>query len=141
MGLDCSHDAFHGAYSAFNRLRQEVCKAAGGRFPYYSEEDKIYLRDVQKVEHISDGRWYVPDEVSREAWPGLYIFLEHQDCEGVISPADCKLVADDLTKLLPLISAEGHGHLARDGGARAVVQQFIDGCLKAHDANEELIFH
>lgn len=33
MGLDTSHDAFHGAYSAFNRLRQEVSRARGGSFP------------------------------------------------------------------------------------------------------------
>ena len=33
MGLDVSHDAFHGAYSAFNRLRQFVCAATGGSFP------------------------------------------------------------------------------------------------------------
>lgn len=32
MGLDISHDAFHGAYSAFNSLRQEVAHAVGGSY-------------------------------------------------------------------------------------------------------------
>ncbi len=141
VGLDCSHDAFHGAYSAFNRLRQEVCKAAGGRFPYFSDADTAYLREVLTAEPIESGRWYVPDEVTREAWPGLYLFLEHSDCDGVISSQNCKVVAEDLTKLLPLVSTEGHGHLARKNGARDVLQQFIEGCLKAHAANQELVFH
>jgi hypothetical protein len=38
MGLDCSHDAFHGAYSAFNSFRKFICKAIGGSFPPH--EDK-----------------------------------------------------------------------------------------------------
>ena len=32
MGLDTSHDAFHGAYSAFNSLRQEVAHVVGGSY-------------------------------------------------------------------------------------------------------------
>jgi hypothetical protein len=29
MGLDTSHDCWHGAYSAFMRWRSELCRAAG----------------------------------------------------------------------------------------------------------------
>ncbi len=33
MGLRCSHDAFKGGYSDFNRLRQAVCKTLDGDHP------------------------------------------------------------------------------------------------------------
>ena len=33
MGLDTTHDAFHGSYSSFDSLRQAVAHAAGTGYP------------------------------------------------------------------------------------------------------------
>lgn len=158
MGLDCSHDAFSGAYSAFNRLRQEVCRATGGSFPphWLYTEDGSLLRDkdgcVIYDHELADGSWYF--ELAGGSWffgegydpkthPGLMEFLSHSDCDGEISPEMCTKVADELEALLPKVEAlnsVASGHLARNGGYVSVLQQFIKGCREAADAGEPLEF-
>ncbi len=54
MGLDCSHNAFHGAYSSFNRFRQFVSKSIGGSYPPH--EDKS----------LNGAYWYLPDDMTSE---------------------------------------------------------------------------
>jgi hypothetical protein len=132
MGLDCSHDAFHGAYSAFNRFRQFVAKTAGGG-SFSPHEDKS----------LDDGKWYWGSGYSKSTHPGLYEFFMHSDCDGDISPKMCTLIADELDALLPLMSTcdSGGGHIERDGGYVAVTKRFIKGCRDAAAANEVLEFH
>lgn len=157
MGLDCSHDAFHGAYSAFNQLRQQVAWAAGGIFPYYDVgEQKVLgrLRELKvdpddpkcKIGFGTQVGW-LPDDKDKENWPGLCLFLDHSDCEGKISPGDCTLVANDLQRLLDGPTREvfeenpGGGHIGGQGGYRKVLEKFILGCRRAAEANEPLDFH
>jgi hypothetical protein len=131
MGLDTTHDAFHGAYSAFNRFRQAVAAAMGGSYP----------------PHAQDGRnpdlWYWGTGYSAESHPGLYEFLAHSDCDGEISPEMCRRVADEMEILLPAIEEHGLGcgHIERDGGYGAVARRFIAGCRRAAEAGEPLGFH
>lgn len=148
MGLDCSHDAFHGAYSAFNRLRQEVCRAAGGSFPTHwkrnpdgtrVEKDGNPVRDTS----LEDGSWYIGDKYNIESNPGLFEFLNHSDCDGEISPEMCKLVADELEELMPKFKESlppDGGHIALQGGYIKVLSNFIAGCRAAYAAGEPLIF-
>ncbi len=148
MGLDCSHDAFHGAYSAFNRLRQEVCRAAGGSFPPHwkrnpdgtrVEKDGNPVRDPS----LDDGSWYIGDEYTSESSPGLFEFLNHSDCDGEISPEMCKLVADELEDIMPKFKESlppSGGHIALQGGYVNVLRKFIEGCRAAYAAGEPLIF-
>ena len=46
MGLDTTHDAFHGAYSAFNSFRRFLLKSIGGSFPPHEDKDLL------------DSHWY-----------------------------------------------------------------------------------
>lgn len=152
MGLDCSHDAFHGAYSAFNRLRQFVCAATGpeGSFPPH------YLYGANgEVQEGADGllllrrgldadKLYIGDEYGRDTHPGLWEFLTHSDCDGEIAPGMCVKVADDLERLMPKMEAlrwQSHGHIAARGGFLEVVRKFIAGCRAASAAGEPLDFH
>ena len=152
MGLDCSHDAFHGAYSSFNRLRQEICKAMGGKssFPPHwkigadgknliTANGSLIYDDTRDQEFI-----YIDDAYPKDKFAGLWEFLMHSDCDGEISPEMCVKVADDLEALLPKIEAlnsgDGGGHIARNGGYVAVVRAFIAGCRAAAAANEPLQF-
>lgn len=130
MGLDCSHDAFHGAYSAFNRFRQVVAKAMGGSWPPHDDPEK------------DDQSWYWGDGFSEETHSGLFLFMSHSDCDGEFTPEECKKVADDLEVLLPEIQkyGAGDGHILRGGGYLKVAKTFIRGCRKAYSANEELLF-
>lgn len=127
MGLDLSHDAFHGAYSAFNRLREHIVEAIGGTWPNLLDANPQWTYD----ENVYD----------MNAHPALHEFLCHPDCDGEIAPDVCALLANDLEELLPKMPTTGTGHLDRPGGVRAVVQQLIDGCRRAHAAGEPLDFH
>ena len=128
MGLDCSHDAFHGAYSSFNRLRQSVAAAAGGSFPEHEDPS------------LDPNMWYVGARYRQSEWPGLALFLNHSDCDGDISAAECAAVARELNCLVPGVPVGGVGHLARLGGTRDTLRQFIAGCWLAHARGERLEF-
>lgn len=152
MGLDCSHDAFHGAYSAFNRLRQFVCAATGEDGSYPPHWQYTSSGDLKKGptgatlyrEGLDPNMFYIGDEYTRESHPGLWEFLTHSDCDGEIAPAMCIKVADDLERLLPRMEAlgwESHGHIAARGGFIEVVRKFIAGCRSAAAAGEPLDFH
>lgn len=150
MGLNCSHGAFDGAYSAFNRLRQFVCAATGGSFPPHmlrgpggvSRRDAagrtMYLTDIDPE------CFYLGADFKLAEWPGLVAFLAHSDCGGEFSPQLCTQVADDLERLLPAMEALGWGgatgHLVAAGGYIGAVRRFMAGCRGAAAANESLIF-
>tara|TARA_R110001592_G_scaffold111372_6_gene308492 strand:+ start:13410 stop:13799 length:390 start_codon:yes stop_codon:yes gene_type:complete len=129
MGLNCSHNAFDGAYSAFNRFRQEVAKAAGCKYPPH--DDKSLDGDM----------WYTADGMTEETNPGLYELFKHSDCDGDIAPGMCLILAAELEPLLDRMSDEGGGHIARNGGYRQTLQNFIDGLREAGEAGEPLDFH
>ncbi len=147
MGLDVSHDAFSGAYSAFNRFRQCVARAAAADFPphwVYDENGQI-ARDseghIRRNEELDNSKIYFPDGVNPD--DGLWIFLAHSDCDGELSPEESTKVADTLEMLLPAIEAlawDDHGHIGRDGGYVAVTKKFIAGCREAVNENEPLCF-
>lgn len=151
MGLDTSHDAFHGAYSAFNRFRQMICFVIGGSFPphYKYNADFTFITNgpnglpIRKTD-LDENHIYFDDAFSQETHPGLFEFLTHSDCDGEISPEMCIKVADDLESLMPKIETidnGGAGHIAARGGYGGVTRKFIDGCRAAADAGEPLEFH
>lgn len=147
MGLDISHDAFHGAYSAFNSLRQEVAHAVGGSYgPHWLRAYSGELardKDGYPITDLSLDRntFYIPDEITREEYPGLWEFLLHSDCDGEISPEMCVKVANDLEPLLPMMPEGGSGHIAARGGYREVLRKFIAGCRAAAAEGVPLNFH
>jgi hypothetical protein len=120
MGLDTSHDCWHGAYSAFNRFRTKLAEVAG-----YGKLDDY------------DG--FGGDK----PWPGkskLEILLHHSDCDGEIQWQDCRDLAACMETLLPALelAGDGGGHI---GAYRDKTQQFIDGLRAAHAAQENVDFH
>ena len=122
MGLDITHNAFHGSYSSFNRLRKDIAEVWGGSYPPHSDP-KLDNRYV-----------YFPENMDEQS--GMAIFMGHSDCDGEISSSDCKKVADELEEILPKLK-----HL--DNGLRSsysILEQFINGCRLAHSNNETLEF-
>ena len=128
MGLDTTHDAWHGAYSAFNRFRQAVAKAAGGSYPPH--EDKT----------LDDTIWYSRGGAWNKAYPGLTEFFNHSDCDGDISPEMCELIANEMGPLLPALDALGGDFGHTMGGYGACARRFIAGCRLAAANNERLEF-
>lgn len=139
MGLDTTHEAFHGAYSAFNNLRRFLLRSIGGSFPPHDNKELL------------DGYWYWHKEdesktkFSSETHKGLLEFFAHSDCDGDISPEMCKVVADELEEILSYVekladTEDCFGHLLRNGGYLQVTKDFIAGCRLAHSLNEPLEF-
>jgi hypothetical protein len=144
MGLWCSHDCWDGSYSAFLRWRHTVAQAAGYKIREANDEERavgIYSPtvdidwDMFKPEHYQ-GEWggFVPGDD-----PLLYLIV-HSDCDGVIHPEQGVHIAARLEQLLPKLDDSGAGHIARDGGMKAVTQRFIDGLRKAHANGEDVEF-
>jgi hypothetical protein len=148
MGLDISHDAFHGAYSAFNRFRVAVCYVTGGSFPPHWKLDKYgeHILDSHGMPIIDEKfdreMWYWGKRYSKKTHPGLFELLSHSDCDGEISPKLCNKLADEIEALLPALHALGigSGHIQCAGGYGEVARKFIEGCRRAAAENKPLIF-
>jgi hypothetical protein len=156
MGLDTTHDAWHGAYSAFMRWREKIAEVAG--LPplrlmegFYAPLDgnETGMPPTFYLNH--DATPLVRDSIRALERSGLPIkweclkpsplheLLFHSDCDGEIPTASCGPIADELERLLPQLPAgEGGGHI---GVWREKTQTFIDGLRRAAAANESLGFH
>jgi hypothetical protein len=155
MGLDISHDTWHGAYSAFMTWRKKIAQVAG--YPplelmegYYSNESEFHNPFSLLERAFPDG-----DELAMSAlreykkefpikWDNfkkdpLIELLTHSDCDGKINWKNCKGIADRLEELLPLLpDGEAGGHI---GHWRRKTEAFIKGLRLAYSKKEKLDFH
>lgn len=140
MGLDTTHDCWHGAYSAFYRWRNKIAEVAG--YAVWPVKYDYAVNDTVMIDwgHIAsenpgylDGHWNeTPSDI-------LIVLIAHHDCEGEIVAEHCGPLADRLEGLLPLLpDGDGGGHI---GDWREKTQRFIDGLRKAADAGEPVGFH
>lgn len=94
MGLDISikglerKDTYHGGYIRFNVYRKEVANAYNKRLGELYE--KIFRKDLQP-EEIEEWNILCNDD--------LDIFLWHSDCDGKLTPEECKKIYNELKKL------------------------------------------
>lgn len=142
MGLDTTHDAWHGAYSAFSRFRDKLAEAAG--YTGHTNEHGQVMWDIdwgcieRTIGHDLLGRWpKMPVRPDGTEDP-LLVLLAHSDCEGEIQPEFCAPLADRLEELLPLLEGDGGGHV---GAYRDKTEQFIRGLRDAAEEGEPLGFH
>ncbi len=139
MGLDTTHGAFHGAYSAFSRWRNAIEVAA--EYPLVTDERGHTYPSNINWDAITEDNLYGKWETTPE--DPLIVLIAHSDCEGEIYPEQAGPLADRLEQLLPLVNdgEESWGHIARDGGMVAVTKNFIAGLRAAAAAHEPLGFH
>ena len=162
MGLDTSHGAWHGAYSAFMRWREEIaskiggplrlmegfwpsCALLGGR-GLADAMEWVAPRDGGPLCHDHRGPVlhdfctgvlkYLPLKWSAFAPDPLHILLNHPDDEGEIAAKDCGPIADRLEALLPLLPSGAEWWSRPD-----VTVQFIRGLRTAAAAGEPVVFH
>lgn len=152
MGLDCSHGAWNGAYSAFMRWRKMVAQVAGlpplelmegffqneaaglGCATLYFGQPKGGIFDNSRIELEKN----LPIKWECLKPSALHYLLSHSDCDGSIGPKRCAKIADALEPLVQLMpDAEGGGHI---GNWRAKTQKFVDGLRAASAAGEFLRF-
>ena len=138
MGLDTSHEAWHGAYSAFSRWRRTIAKAAGYAIWPVVHDDGCKTPTVMlDWGHIDDcclmGEWNEP-----QSDPLVYL-IAHSDCDGVIHPAQAAPLAARLREIVPLLPDEDNGgHI---GNWRAKTMLFIEGLELAVSRGEDVEFH
>lgn len=135
MGLDTTHDCWHGPYSSFGRWRAAVAAAAGiatyeGRLGLsYWHESFNELRDAQGGLY---GDWVTPPE------DPLMVLLCHSDCEGRIPHELAAGLADRLEGLLPGIVEDRSWPT---GYMRQHTLDFIAGLRAAATKGEDVEFH
>jgi len=153
MGLDISHEAWHGAYSAFMTWRTKIAEIAGlpplqlmeGFYdPLPPNERQLptlypgittngYSHSLKSLDERLPIKW----ECLKPS--PLHELLYHSDCDGEIEWANCAAIADELEKLISLLPDESAGgHI---GNWKEKTQIFIDGLKLAYSQQENLNFH
>ena len=136
MGLDTSHDCWHGAYSAFGLWRKTIAKAAG--YAVWGVKTEYGFDATVMIDwgHITPAN--LMGEWNNTPSDPLIVLIAHSDCEGVIHPTQAILLADRLSDLLPLLpSGEVPGHI---GDYKTKTQKFIDGLRLAVEKGEDVRF-
>lgn len=139
MGLDTSHDCWHGPYSSFMRWRERLVQLAWGgsgdegaargniwNYPSYWTDDKSALhgRDVTSAAPIP----YPEGDA-------LVTLIDHSDCDGEIAPELCGPLADRLEQLLAKMPTR-----ALYDDVRPATERFIAGLRSAAAAGEAVEF-
>ena len=117
MGLDTSHDCFHGGYGTFHQWRQLICELAG-----YGNM------------HTYKGCGGTKPWPSKKKHP-LVILLAHSDCDGVIKAKDCGHIVMALQKILPKLDKP------EDRMYLEFTKSWIDGLIDAAMRHEDVDFH
>lgn len=130
MGLDTTHNCWHGPYSAFGDWRNTIARAAG--FGITTTSDGIKTVDLPYHDFVAKnymGDWdRTPDEI-------LMVLFVHSDCEGEIKPEHCGPLADRLEGLMHSLPVDTWRVMYRNE-----TRQFIDGLRMAADAGEPVRF-
>ncbi len=119
MGLDTSHNCWHGSYTVFGAWRQQVALAGGYTLKERSDVPwpSVDLPwDMFKQENYK-GDWADGPAVED---PLLYLIV-HSDADGVIHPEEGRHLAARLEQILPALTKQGAPDLA------ARLEQFVPG--------------
>jgi hypothetical protein len=148
MGLDTSHDAWHGSYSSFNNWRTWIAEQIGIPLQlmdgFYSEEnnpfalldckypngDELEMRSIRRISKLFPLKW---DSFKKTP---LHILLYHSDCDGYINWYDCNKIAKELKVVLSKIKKD-----EANGWLYIATELFINGCELAYNKKEKLIFN
>lgn len=138
MGLDTTHNCWHGGYTAFNTWRHQVARVAGyevetrrqpstfGTGIEFEFETPVLDWDTYTEANLL-GEWQdTPSDP-------LLVLLVHSDADGWIYPVQAGPLADRLEELLPQIPEHED--------VRADTVQFIKGLRQAAEAGEPVGFH
>lgn len=121
MGLDTTHDCWHGPYSQFNRWREHL--------HVLITNDPLGLDGWDAV-----CRGKAPNPYEDQSVP-INVLMMHSDCDGEIAAEMCGPIADALEALLPKMPERGIYDIAHPATLR-----FIAGLRRAAAAGEAVEF-
>lgn len=119
MGLDTTHNCWHGAYSSFNRFRYSLGKQIGINLDDYIGYGDKGTKNLTEIEH------------------DLMPLFNHSDCDGYLSLDESEKIANGLNQVLDNFNDK----LDMDFDFKDEIIQFRDGCLDAISKNEIVRFH
>lgn len=113
MGLDTTHDCWHGSYGSFKGWRSVIADAGELTVNW----DMVTSDNIQ-------GDWHTdPEDV-------LMVLIAHSDCEGLLYHRYLSPLADRLEGLLPSLSGRYHEWTV----------QFIEGLRSADLHGDDVEF-
>ena len=156
MGLDTSHNCWHGSYMAFGAWRQQVARAGGYTV---KEQSDVPWTAIDLPWEMFKQENYKGDWVNGPAVedPLLYLIV-HSDCDGVIHPEEARHLAERLEQILPALTIETAPDLAErlekflpgltvernwmsQEWLEKATKQFIKGLREAAAAGEDVEFY
>ncbi len=102
MGLDTTHGAFRGSYGGFNKFRTGIAIIA--------------INKGQSPLHYDHD---------------LYPLLNHSDCDGKLTPDECRRIEKGLLAIMDSIT---------DDYVIEKAKEFAEGCKLAYEKNEDILF-
>ena len=117
MGLDTTHDCWHGPYSMFMEWRRQLHR--------YTAPDQ-----TRTLEEAWDAGDYADQSKP------INVLMQHSDCDGEIEAEMCGPLADALQELVDRMPARG-----MYDNARPATERFITGLRKAAEAGEAVHFY
>ncbi len=118
MGLDTTHNCWHGAYSSFNRFRYSLAKQIGIDLDEYAGYGSKDSKDLETIEH------------------DIMPLLNHSDCDGELSVEESKRIEKGLWNILENFDSK----IEADQNFKEKIIQFRSGLLDAIERNEVVIF-
>jgi len=118
MGLDTTHEAWHGPYSSFNQFRYWLANLIGISLNDYIGYNENGTKDLTSINH-----------------PLMPLF-NHSDCDGKLTSDECKQIAEGIDSALKNTEPDEQPYSHYQ---EAIT--FRDGCLLAYSKNEEIEFH
>lgn len=119
MGLDTSHNCWHGSYSSFNKFRYSLGRQIGVNLDEYNGYGKGEIKELTSIKH------------------DLLPLFNHSDCEGELTVKESEQIVKGLNSVLENFNEE----FGLPYDFKNKIIQFRDGCLDAISKNEIIDFH
>lgn len=144
MGLDTSHECYHGGYSGFNLFRSELAQVAGIPLELmdgYYQDPLAPCKKLTRYWEMYNKEQPLPFwmEQAERALPikweslkpdVLHVLLNHSDCDGYIAWRHTRCLAKRLEELAPKLD-ERWGRIAI---------RVAEGLRLAHKRKERVLF-
>ena len=118
MGLDTTHNAWHGSYSSFNKFRSWLGEQIGINLKDYIGYGNDVGLELSSIDH------------------DLQPLFDHSDCDGELTPEQCKQIADGIDSVLKTAPKDDFPYSHYQSAV-----EFRDGCLLAYSKNESMEFY
>lgn len=152
MGLDTTHNAWHGSYSSFNSFRERIAKHLGIPLLFmegFYEEGSIIGDPLSMIKiacqnnqfgaagQLNKIRQVLPIKWESLKPMAIHSLLHHSDCDGSLSPEECLGIAEDIKTII----SEVENNNLDDSYFINKLQKFESGCRLAHSMGESIEFH